>query len=495
MHSSKRDLEGFFNPLSIAVVGVPRQSGGFDGGTFLARFLSFGFPGRLYPINPTADEIQGLRAYPSLSSLPETPDLALVAVRAPLVPAILEECARIGLRHIHILTSGFSELGTQEGRELEERIASISEESGLLVIGPNCMGPYCPSNGLTAWGAMPGMSGPVGVISQSGTITQRATEYLYSLGIGTEKAVSMGNATVLDGPDYLEFMAEDERIGVIAMYLESVKDGRRFLCLAREVGRKKPIIIWKGGESEAGAVTVASHTGSLAGEGRLWEAFFRQSGATQVRSMNGLTDAVLALCLLPEPKGRGVFLIGGGGGTSVGSSDLCSSEGLDVPRLSDATMRRLRETMPIVGAIAGNPLDMWRTFDDPEYLREVLELAYADPNVSIVVVDRLIPREAFHMSGDAILTPEVLDFVKENQSRKPTVFTVDSDGGDVEFAAKGTSLRAEFCKAGIPAYPSLRRAARALARYCGHHERRSFGARVRASLSGPGPEKRGIRAS
>lgn len=471
MSSCQLDLGAFFNPTSIAVVGVSRKSDSFGGGMFLRRYRDAGFSGTLYPIHPEADEINGLRAYPNLSSLPEVPELVILAVKAEWAPSVLEECARVGARHIHIFASGFSEIGTREGTELEERITAIARENGLLIIGPNCMGPYCPSSGLAAWGAVPGMPGPVGVISQSGAITQRLTEYLYSLGIGTEKAVSMGNAAVLEGSDYLEFMAEDERIQTIAMYLEGVGDGRRLLHLAREVGKRKPVVIWKGGESDVGARTVASHTGSMAGERRLWDALFRQAGAVQARSMNDWADAILALSLLPAPRGKGVFLIGGGGGSSVSNGDICVHHGLEVPRLSEPTMQRLRESVPVAGSIAGNPLDAWRVFDDPEYLLEILELAYADPNISMVIVDRLIPRAAFHMTGDASLTQEVVDFV--TQSQKPTVFTVDGDGGDVELSAKGTALRAELCQAGIPAYPSLRRAAWALARLHAYHVHRA----------------------
>ena len=462
MSLRKHDLKQFFKPRHIAIVGVPRESDRFGGGSFLSKLKECGFPGKLYPINPKAEEIQGLKSYPAVSSLPETPDLAIVSVAARFVPAVLEECARIGLDHIHILSSGFKETGTEEGIRLEGEIASIAGDKGLLVIGPNCMGPYCPSSRLTAWGAIPGISGPVGIISQSGGITQRLTEYLCSLGVGVEKAVSIGNAAVLGSADYLEFMAEDEKIRVIAMYLESVEDGRRFLQLAKEVNRKKPIIIWKGGETEVGASTVASHTGAIAGEQGLWEAFFRQTGITRVRSMDEWVDAAITLCLLPAPAGKGVFLIGGGGGNSVAHGDTCVRAGLDVPLLSRATMERLRESVPVAGSIAGNPLDMWRTFEDPDYLIEILELAYKDPNISMIVVDRLIPRRAFHMPDRPDPTPEIIEFVKSKHHRKPLVFTADSGGGDPELAAKGAALRAQFCKAGIPAYSSLERAAKSL---------------------------------
>jgi len=225
MDLQKTDLKQFFNPRHIAIVGVPTEGFRFGGLSFLKKLQECGYPGMLYPINPKAGEIRGLKAYPDLSSLPEVPDLAIVSVAARLVPSILEECARIGLRHIHILSAGFKETGTDEGKQLEARVTAISKDKGLLVIGPNCMGPYCPASGLTAWGAIPGLSGSLGIISQSGGLTQRLTEYTCSLGIGTGKAVSFGNAAVLDSTDYLAFMAEDESIRVIAMYLESVRGG------------------------------------------------------------------------------------------------------------------------------------------------------------------------------------------------------------------------------------------------------------------------------
>ncbi len=228
MAARKNDLERFFEPRSIAIIGVSKGGYRFGGMSFLKKLRECDFPGNIYPINPKARELGGLRAYPDLSSLPEVPDLAIVCLAARLVPPILEECGRVGLRHVHVLSAGFKETGTKEGKELEAAIQAISREKGLLVIGPNCMGVYCPSSRLTAWGAIPGMSGPLGVISQSGAITQRITEYALSLGVGTDKAVSFGNAAVLDASDFLEFMAADRKIRLIAMYLESVPDGRRF---------------------------------------------------------------------------------------------------------------------------------------------------------------------------------------------------------------------------------------------------------------------------
>lgn len=472
MEQKRKELTPFFYPENIAVVGVSSTNLEFGGASFLAKLKESGFAGGLYPINPKAKEIMGLKAFPDLSSLPLTPELAMVCVPARHVPSVLDECSRIGLRHIHILTSGFKETGTAEGIRLEKEIASIAEEKNLFIMGPNCMGPYCPSSGLTAWGAIPGISGPVGIISQSGGITQRLTEYLCFLGVGVDKAVSTGNSTVLNVLDYLEFMAEDPNIKVIALYLEGLSECHHLLPLARKTSLKKPLVLWKGGSSEAGSATAASHTGSMAGKPELWSSFFRQTCSVPVESMDEWADSVIAFSNLSEPRGNGVFLLGGGGGNSVTGSDTCVREGLTVPSLSEKTMSWLRATVPQAGSIAGNPLDDWRVFGDPVYLGQILDQAYRDPAISMVIIDRLIPRKAFHSFDETDPTPRVIDMIKSRPNRKPTVFTVDSEGGDPELAAKGAKMRGQFGNAGIPAFPSLQRAAKALARLQRYHERK-----------------------
>jgi len=472
MTLTQEDLKKIFYPKHIAVLGVSTRNIQFGGSSFLLKLIEGGYEGNLYPINTRGGEIMGLKVYPELSSLPEVPDLAMVCVPARFVPSVLDECARVGVNHIHILTSGFNETGLAEGHDLEKQIVGISEEKDLKVIGPNCMGPYCPASRLTAWGAIPGLSGPLAVISQSGGLTQRITEYTRFLGIGVEKAVSFGNGSVLGASDFLDIFSRDEKIKCIAMYLESIQDGRRFMDTVREVSRKKPVVLWKGGESDAGAATAASHTGAMSGEQKVWEGLYRQTGAIHVDSMNELVDAVMTMSLLPAPSGKGIFLIGGGGGNSVSYSDTCVREGLDVPALSDSTMAALRESVPTAGSIAGNPLDMWQTFMDANYLGGVLDLAYKDPAVSMAMVDRLITRKAFHMPDGLDSNPETIAFVKERQHEKPTVFLVDSDGGDPDLAQKGAVLRAQYCRAGIPAYPSVRRAAKALFHLYRYHDRR-----------------------
>jgi len=468
-HDRAHDLGGFFKPQSIAIIGVSRTAMSFGGTSFLHHYLDTGYAGRLYPINPQASEVLGIKAYPSLTSLPEIPDLVMIAVQAAAVPAALQECARLGVRHVHVLTAGFSEIGTEEGRRLEHMIVAIAEEQSLLVMGPNCMGPYCPSVRLTAWGAVPGRDGCLGIISQSGGVTQRFTEYVCSLGIGVSKAASIGNAALLDSPDFLEYMADDADVHLIAMYLESIRDGRRLFHLAREVAPRKPIILLKGGESERGAATVASHTGRMAGDQKMWKAFFEQTGVIPVSNMTEWVDASLAFSLLPKTEGKGVFIVGGGGGNSVIFSDSCIRAGLDVPSLSRESMDIIRPLVPVAGSIAGNPLDFWEAFLNVGRLLEILEIAYHDPAIHMVIVDRLIPRIAFHSPDMPASIAEIVDFIKGNERKKPTVFTIDYDGGDPVLLDKGSRLRRRFCEAGIPAYPSFERAIGALVCFYKYH--------------------------
>jgi acyl-CoA synthetase (NDP forming) len=473
MRITPEDLEAFFNPGSIALIGVSRSGLRFGGLSFLRKYLQAGYPGRLYPVNPNADEILGVKAWPDLNSLPEVPDLATVAVAAGQVPDVLEACGRIGLRHVHVFTSGFGETATETGRALEGRLADVSERYAMLVIGPNCMGPYRPASRLTPWGAIPGRPGPLGIISQSGGMTQRLTEYLDSLGLGVEKAVSVGNGTVMGALDFLEAFGLDDSIRVIGVYLESASDGRKFLGTARRVSRQKPLVLLKGGETAAGARTAASHTGAMAGDALLWEAAARQANVIRVKSTDEWADALLAFGLLSAPSSNGVFVIGGGGGSSVVYGDTCVREGLNVPPLSEATMSRLREIVPQAGSIAGNPLDLWSTFTDPACVGQLVDLAEGDPAVSMIVLDRLIARGAYHMPEAPEPTPETIERLRGGAGKKPLVVVVDSEGGDPELAAQGAAVRSAFGKAGYPAYASISRAARALGRLWRYYERLS----------------------
>ncbi len=280
-------LDKMIHARSIAFIGANRSGGrGFPG--LFANIQAFGFSGKLYPINPRADEINGIRAYPSLLALPEPVDLVIIAVPAPLVPAALQDCIAFGSRNIHIFSSGFQETGEEEGIILQREIERIAREGRLNVIGPNCMGLYVPASRILTWSEAPAESGPVSMISQSGGNAQDFTNYASArFGIYFNKVISYGNALTLDSTDFLEYLGNDEGSRIITMYLEGIKNGRRLLQLLTRINRRKPVIILKGGLTESGARAVSSHTGSMAGGEKIWDAVFRQSGAVQGKLIGG----------------------------------------------------------------------------------------------------------------------------------------------------------------------------------------------------------------
>ena len=476
MEAERRKIfDKIFFPESIAIVGISRTYSGLGGQFFLKNLQRAGYAGRIYLINPTTREINGLPVYPDITALPEAADLAIVCVPARFVPPVLEECARKGIRNVHILTSGFKELGTPEGIQLEKEIKREAIKGQLNIIGPNCMGPYAPASRLMLWGQIPAAPGSLAFLSQSGTLTQRMTEHAHFKGMGLSKAVSFGNAAVLDSTDYLEYLADDEETQVIGFYLESICDGRRFLDLARRVNRTKPLVIWKGGETPSGAGAVASHTGTLSGEDQIWESGLKQAGLTRARSLEEVAGTAMAFLNLPPAKGRRSFILGGGGGNSVYYADICIRMGLQVPPLTGETREKLTALVPAVGSFARNPVDAWRSFHDPEFMGQILEAAFADPGLDMIIVDRLILRPTYGTPPvEKDITPAAIEYLQKNRSRKPLVLVVDGSGEDPFLATEAARMRQRFCQAGIPAYPSLPLAARALAHLAAYYEKKAI---------------------
>jgi acyl-CoA synthetase (NDP forming) len=458
----RKVFDKIFFPESVAIVGISRTSSGLGGQFFLKNLQRAGYPGRIYLINPTAREINGRPAYPNISALPEAVDLSIVCVPAQLVPSMLEECGRKGVRNVHILSSGFKELGTPEGVRLENEIQREATKGRLNVIGPNCMGPYVPKSRLMLWGQIPAATGSLAFLSQSGTLTQRMSEHAHFMGMGISKAVSFGNAAVLDSTDYLEYLAEDEQTRVIGLYLESVRNGGRFLDLARRINPAKPLVLWKGGETSSGAGAVASHTGTLSGEEKIWESSLKQAGVTRVRSLEELAGTAMAFLNLPPAKGRRLFILGGGGGNSVYYADICMRLGLQVPALTGETREKVAALIPAIGSFARNPVDAWRSFYDPDFMGKILDLVFEDPDLDMIIVDRLIPRMTYATPEEKDATPAAIDYLRKNRSRKPLAVVVDGSGEDPFLAAEAARMRQLFCQAGVPAYPSLPLAAQAL---------------------------------
>ena len=464
-----------FYPKSHAVIGASADSQKF-GGRFLKALLTFGYAGKVYPVNPREREIFGLQTYPRVGDIPEPVDFATIAVPAQGVPKAVEECLAKGVKAAQILTAGFSEIG-EEGRKLEEQVTKTAAK-GIRIIGPNCFGVYCPAGGLTILPGedLPRESGPVAFISQSRGYVLRVSQRAAGWGIRFSEVVSYGNACDVNECDLLEYLHEDPATKVIAGYIEGVKDGPRFFKLLQEVSKTKPIILWKGGLTQGGARAVHSHTGSLGGEERVWDAVFRQSGAIRVNSLEELHDTMLAFLHLPPRRGRKVCVVGGFGGITVGAADACERVGLSVPLFSTKLKRKLRAVIPPVGTSARNPVDVGNPSPRPAILKAVLETVITEGDMDTIIVDEFqmsissqTMNQREHQSGELARVP--VDVKKRFGKPIVMVLPVEATGADeVEFESNQRKIRSYYLGEGIPVYLTLERAAKALSNLVGYYE-------------------------
>lgn len=443
-------LRPLLEPRVIAVVGASRQ--GKQGSVFLQGLLDPGFSGELYVVNPSASQVMGVPSYPSVSALPKRPDLAILVLPAEPAIEVVRECAGLGVPGVAMFTAGFNELGTPEGNERARRLLEAAG-GRTRIIGPNCMGVYNPRLGIAMFGGMPRRTGPVGLISQSGSLVNFIVAAAAARGLGFSKAVSIGNQIDLTAADFLEAFAQDPETEVIAAYLEGLPDAQRFARMLRAVAPRKPLVLWKAGRVAAGARAARSHTGQLAGEFRIWEGLARQAGVVLVRDIEELIDTlVVATALRGErPRGRAVAIVTGPGGPAVSASDACEEAGLSLAQLSPATRDALRDVVAAAGTSVRNPIDVGMVLQGATAVYgEALRLALADPNVDAALViggDRSDP------SGFASMLIEA-----RRQSGKPVLYAL---GGSF---FGGESEQARLVEGGVAPAPTPERAVRAYAR-------------------------------
>ncbi len=453
-----------FPPKSIAVVGVSReQKHNHPGYTGLQLFRSLrdaGFQGAIYLVNPNADEVDGVRMYPRVTELPERPDLVTVTVPPPAVPVVIEDCAKAGVLNVQVCTSGFAETGQPEAMRLQEEMTEIALRGGIRLVGPNCMGFQVPSVRMRMFDDVPLVEGPVAFVSQSGGHCRHLMRIGPERGIGFSKVISYGNAAVVGATDFVEYLADDPETRVVCMYLEGVPDGRRLFDLVRKLVPVKPLVIWKAGVTGSGVRAAVSHTGSLAGEACVWHAFFEQTGAIGVGSMEEMADVAQLLLHIRPPRGKRVAVVSSGGGNSVATGDICAQEGLDMPPVSGSTREGLLEFLSLVNQGIANPLDLPAVLSDAPKLRRTLELLDADPVVDMVVL--YLSGEYFEGTIGGPMTGFdecVLEF--NRSSEKQVVVAFSEEGGP---AMKSRSIE-RLRERGLVVFESLRTACRALRRY------------------------------
>jgi acetate---CoA ligase (ADP-forming) len=380
-----------FDARTVAVVGDKRM-----GGYLWLRAMSR-FAGKLYSVQIDPNEVPGIEAMgvtnlKSLADVPEPIDYAISAVPRQIAPRILEDCVAAGVKGIGFFTSGFSETGEELGVKLERELRATAAESDIALVGPNCMGLYNPSIGLCNFPDLAAGTGggDVCFISQSGTHSINFCLQAPIRGIRINKAASIGNVLMLEAADYLDVMADDTATRAIGMYIEGVRDGRRFFASLTRASARHPVVVWKGGMTEAGARATFSHTGSLATAAAVWRALMVQSGAVSVASLDAMLDAMELLARGRRVGGRGMGLVAMTGGQSVVITDTFAAAGLEVPALSEASYAELKGFFNIIGGSYRNPLDAGGTIGmghDQGNLDRILDILERDAAIDAIVLE------------------------------------------------------------------------------------------------------------
>ena len=392
----RAEFTSFFYPRGIAVIGA--SSNYFSGGApFVISLLTAKFP-NIYPINPNRKEIFGLKAYPSVADVPYPVDYVIIAIPKRKVMGALEDCIKKGgVKLICCFTSGYSELGTEDGIEEEKTLADRARTNNIRLLGPNCIGIYCAEarvsfNGVLYNTVGPENAGNISIISQSGGNTDVFIGYGHGLGLQYRFAVSYGNGVDINADTLLEFFGEDSQTHLILEYLEgfrSITQAKHYLNILKQVCKKKPVIIWLGGLSESGARAIKSHTGSIAGNTRVSSMAFQQNGAVQVNNMYELLHTGLLISMM-QKKGKleritpNISIVGGGGGNSVQYADTLSTFNLKIPPFNKDIINMLIETAGEIGTILKNPIDLNIAMFDMNTVKKVLRIL--DENLDTVLV-------------------------------------------------------------------------------------------------------------
>ncbi|MFC2070151.1 acetate--CoA ligase family protein [Chloroflexota bacterium] len=473
---STNPIDEVLNAHSIAVVGATNK-GDFGGGGFLEGILKFGFEGEIYPINPKYSEIMGVKTYPTLRDVPGTIDYVISSVPAREVPKILEDAAQKGVKTVHLFTARLGETRRPEAVELEQRIMELAKGFGIRLIGPNCMGVYCPSKGFSFHADLPRQSGPVGLVCQSGMLARETVVLSTLRGIYFSKVFSYGNAVDLNECDFLDYLAHDPDTKVILMYIEGVRDGNRFFNILRQTIKVKPVVILKGGRGASGARATASHTASLAGTSKIWETMVAQAGAVIADSMDELVDLATSFYYLPPVTGSRVGIAGGTGGSSVLAADECEHAGLEVIPLPPEFREELKNRGVSVWDWLSNPADLSIREDDSLSVGLILELMARNPNFDLLIVFIGIHK------GPSGLPDVPLDSYLQQQYRlevsltKPFLTVVpDRSVGikdlDTHEWKMSCELRTTLINLNIPFYPTPERAATAARKLIDYYQRR-----------------------
>ena len=470
MHADKlKEFDNIFNPKAVAIIGATERD------DFTNAMMRTKINENLFLVNPSRKEIHGKKCYESILDIENSIDYVVLAVPAKVLPKVLNECIDKGVKTAHAFTAGFSETGIEERIELEKEIKEIIK-GRIRLIGPNCMGIYCPKSGLSFSSHAPTEEGTVGVISQSGTFAGLFSTWGNMRNLRVSKAVSFGNAIDLDCPDFLEYFANDPETEIIALYMEGSRNGQRLRSALAEASRNKPVVVLKGGVTEHGSRAASSHTGSLAGSPEIWSALFRQTGVIQVETFDDLVNAVLAIARSIPPFGKGISMITSTGGFSVTETDVCLKVGLEVPQFTEETLKELRRMVPAAGTAIRNPLDAWPLYynisEKSETIDDAIKIVALDKNIHSLLLhfdEVSYLMSVFgnalenHLKGLIKLMLHGCDYARK-EAGKPVVVCVEMDPYSEDEADRKYHLMVKkaFEEQQFPVYPTLEASIKAM---------------------------------
>lgn len=464
-------MDRALNPRTVAVVGDKK----ITGYTWLRNMSTF--KGKVYSVQIDPNEIPGIEElgvanYRSLVEIPEEIDYVVCAVPRQVAPRVMLDAAAKQVAGVGMFTSGFVETGEELGAQLQEAVVKTAREANIVLLGPNCMGLYNPRLGVRFSNDQPtGEGGTVSLISQSGTHGINTSLVAAAQGIMMNKVVSIGNAAVIDVPDYLEYFAQDAGTTVIAMYIEAARDTRRFRDVLMRVARQKPVIVWKGGQTASGARATMSHTASLAAPGHIWNALMRQAGTITVDSLDEMVDTLQVLTRTKPSTGRRVALMAMTGGQSVALTDAFEKAGMEIPQLTPQSYAQLAEFFNIIGGSYQNPFDMAGTIgQQPEHLDRLFDIIDADPNVDAVAME-MSPLFIRRWVQKPEQLDDLLGRIRRQMERSAMPFVAILHPAHLE--AEVAALRPKVQQQGIAVLPSFERAARAMARVGAYHRTRA----------------------
>jgi len=457
---------------SLAIVGVSSKLGYY----WAHSMLQWEHDLKVWLISRREGEVLGNKIHRSLMDIPSKIDFAVIAVPYKYVLQTLSECHEKGAKSVTIFTSGFSELGTEEGIKREQEVRQYLDEHGIRVFGPNCMGLMYPELGLAFMPTAKRLIGDVGFLSQSGGVAIATYTAGVSAGVGFSKVFSFGNQVDIKPQELLDFFKDDNKTKAVGAYIEGAKNGREVLDSLKGVADTKPVVVLKGGRSKAGSRAAASHTGALAGNNEIWNAAFRQANVVTVDTLEDMVATLGIFSISPKPKSRNVGLVAISGGTSVIYTDLCVENGLKVPRTSDETIEKLDPLIRDVGTGLENPIDLAAYDYVDRTTSEVIRVVGEEVNFDSLSIEADIHN--MHQVATILDAQDnLVDFweiladagkhVVDNQ-KKPVLVAVP----DVAYPGPRSVAWNVFVKHGLPVFHNVKEAISALSRVCSYYETR-----------------------